>query len=294
MNTFLPRRSARRLAAVTATTAAIAGTLFLTASADASSDPDSNTEASSRAGANASTNAAAITLPPTHANFDYQIGGAYTPPAGVKVVTRDHGATPAPGLYNICYVNAFQAQPKAEGDWPADLLLRRGDGSIVYDGQWKEALLDLRTADKRTAVARKVDALIDECASKGFQAVEPDNYDSYTRSEGLLTGTNAQDYIALLAAHAHQRGLAIAQKNTAELAANRKALGLDFAVAEECGQWKECGDYTEHFGNDVIVIEYTAKGLSNACSKWGDKLSIVRRDLGVSPVGDGKYVRKTC
>ncbi|MET7304870.1 endo alpha-1,4 polygalactosaminidase [Embleya sp. NPDC005575] len=292
MNTFLPRRSARRLAAVTATTAAIAGTLFLSASADASNAPGSSTKASTNAAATAK--AAAIPLPPTHANFDYQIGGAYTPPAGVDVVTRDHSATPAPGLYNICYVNAFQAQPNAEGDWPADVLLRRGDGSIVYDGQWKEALLDLRTADKRTAVAQKVDALIDECAGKGFQAVEPDNYDSFTRSEGLLNDGNAQDYIALLSAHAHQRGLAIGQKNTPELAANRTALGLDFAVAEECGQWKECSDYTDHFGDNVIVIEYTAKGLSNACSQWGDKLSIVRRDLGVSPVGDGKYVRETC
>ncbi|MFI6587953.1 endo alpha-1,4 polygalactosaminidase [Embleya sp. NPDC050493] len=294
MNTFLPRRSARRFAAVAATTAAIAGTLFLSTSADANTGADSGAEASSTASAAAPAKAAAITLPPAHADFDYQIGGAYTPPTGVGVVTRDHGASPAPGLYNICYVNAFQAQPKAEGDWPADLLLRRSDDSIVYDGKWKEALLDLRTPEKRAAVADKVDALIDECANKGFQAVEPDNYDSFTRSEDLLTDANAQDYIALLSAHAHRRGLAIAQKNTAELAENRTALGLDFAVAEECGQWNECNDYTKYFGNNVIVIEYTAKGLSNACSKWGDKLSVIRRDVDVTPVGNSKYVRKTC
>ncbi|MEU0935396.1 endo alpha-1,4 polygalactosaminidase [Embleya sp. NPDC005971] len=296
MNTFLPRRSARRLAALTATTAAIAGTLFLSTSADASNDPGAGTRAAGAASTTtaANANAGAITLPPTHAGFDYQIGGAYAPPTGVRVVTRDHGATPAPGLYNICYVNAFQAQPKAEGDWPADLLLRRSDGSIVYDGKWKEALLDLRTPDKRTAVAAKVNALVDECASKGFQAVEPDNYDSYTRSEGLLTDDNARDYITLLSAHAHRRGLAIAQKNTSDLAEHRTALGLDFAVAEECGEWKECNDYTKYFGNNVIVIEYTAKGMANACSKWGGQLSIVRRDLDVSPIGAGKYLRKTC
>ncbi|WP_137022962.1 endo alpha-1,4 polygalactosaminidase, partial [Streptomyces albus] len=51
-----------------------------------------------------------VTLPPAHADFDYQIGGAYTPPKGVKAVSRDHTAKPADGLYNICYVNAFQAQ----------------------------------------------------------------------------------------------------------------------------------------------------------------------------------------
>ncbi|MFJ8744786.1 endo alpha-1,4 polygalactosaminidase [Embleya sp. NPDC127516] len=288
MNTFLSRGSARRVAAMTATSAALAGTLFLSTSANAS------TEAGADTGSSTNAKAGAVTVPPTHANFDYQIGGAYTPPAGVKVVTRDHGAAPAPGLYNICYVNAFQAQPNAEGDWRADLLLRRADGSIVYDGVWKEALLDLRTAAKRTDIAAKINAQIDECANKGFQAVEPDNYDSYTRSEDLLTDRNAKDYIALLSAHAHRRGLAIAQKNTSELAADRTALGLDFAVAEECGEWNECDDYTKYFGNNVIVIEYTAKGLSNACSKWGNKLSVVRRDVGVSPIGDSKYVRKTC
>ncbi|GAB1513354.1 hypothetical protein [Actinophytocola sp. KF-1] len=38
-----------------------------------------------------------IPLPPPHALWDYQIGGAYTPPDGVRVVARDHGAEPAGG-----------------------------------------------------------------------------------------------------------------------------------------------------------------------------------------------------
>jgi hypothetical protein len=40
--------------------------------------------------------AATYTPPPAHAGFDYQIGGAYTPPAGVEVVSRDHATLPAP------------------------------------------------------------------------------------------------------------------------------------------------------------------------------------------------------
>jgi hypothetical protein len=44
----------------------------------------------------------------------------------------------------------------------------------------------------------------------------------------------------------------------------------------------------------VIVIEYTAAGLSNACNRWGGSLSIVRRDRDVVPKGDAGYVRKTC
>ncbi|MGV9909522.1 endo alpha-1,4 polygalactosaminidase [Streptomyces tendae] len=238
--------------------------------------------------------AATYTPPPAHAGFDYQIGGAYTPPAGVEVVSRDHTAAPAPGLYNICYVNAFQAQPGAEQDWDDDLLLRDANGDVVYDTDWGEAFLDIRTADKRERIAEKVGSWIDGCADKGFQAVEPDNYDSYTRAGDLLDAADAQGLIKLLADRAHSDGLAIGQKNTVELAPNREQNGLDFAVAEECGEWDECGDYTAEFGDRVIVIEYTAKGLSKACAGFGDELSIVRRDLDVSPKGSSGYVRETC
>ncbi|MFL6118252.1 endo alpha-1,4 polygalactosaminidase [Actinophytocola sp.] len=238
--------------------------------------------------------AAAVNLPPAHAKFDYQIGGAYTPPSGVRVVSRDHGDQPAAGLYNICYVNAFQAQPGAESEW-GDLLLRDASGQIVYDEDWGEAILDIRTAAKRERIAAKVDGWIDGCAAKGFQAVEPDNYDSYTRApDNLLTASQAQAFIRLLSGHAHGAGLAIAQKNTAELAGNRVTNGLDFAIAEECADWDECGDYVDAFGDHVIVIEYSASGLQAACSGWGSGLSIVRRDVDVSTPGSSGYVYQTC
>lgn len=237
----------------------------------------------------------AVTLPPTHAGFDYQIGGPYPPAADVRVVTRDHEVAPAPGRYNICYVNAFQVQPGAEAEWDADLLLRDADGEVVYDGDWGEALLDIRTADKRARIADKVGGWIDGCAAKRYQAVEPDNYDSYTRApEGLLTPEHAKALHTLLSARAHGRGLAIAQKNTVELAGDREAVGVDFAVAEECGQYEECGDYVAAFGDHVIVIEYTDEGLAAACAGWGGRLSVVLRDLDVLPADDPAHVRRTC
>ncbi|MFH9068754.1 endo alpha-1,4 polygalactosaminidase [Streptomyces alboflavus] len=244
--------------------------------------------------ATASTPGSGVALPPPHAGFDYQIGGAYIPPAGVRVVSRDHAAAPAPGLYNLCYVNAFQAQPGAEKEWDEDLLLRDGDGDVVYDGEWGEAVLDIRTANKRQRIAAKVNGWIDGCADKGFQAVEPDNYDTYTRFPDLLQASHAKAFIKLLSAHAHREGLAVAQKNTPDLAASRAETGLDFAVAEECGEWNECGVYTDAFGAHVLVVEYSAKGLRTACSGWGDRLSIVRRDVGVSPAGSAEYLRQTC
>ncbi|WP_405847313.1 endo alpha-1,4 polygalactosaminidase [Streptomyces sp. NBC_01518] len=233
-----------------------------------------------------------VQLPPLHADFDYQIGGAYPPPAGVRIVSRDRTASPAPGLYNICYVNAFQAQPDERASWPADLLLRDTNGEVVVDEDWGEALLDIRTAAKRQRVAARVNRWIDGCAAKGFDAVEPDNYDSYTRSHGLLTANDATAFITLLARHAHARHLAIAQKNTVELAGLRKKLGLDFAIAEECAEYDECGEYAQAFDDRVIVIEYSDSGLRKARSGFAGKLSIVRRDVDVSTPGSADYVRK--
>lgn len=58
-----------------------------------------------------------IELPPAAAPFDYQIGEPYEPPNGVRIVARDHRTQPVEGVYNVCYVNAFQAQPGAQGEW---------------------------------------------------------------------------------------------------------------------------------------------------------------------------------
>ncbi|MFJ8287028.1 endo alpha-1,4 polygalactosaminidase [Streptomyces griseoluteus] len=232
-------------------------------------------------------------LPPGHAGFDYQIGGAYPPPAGVRIVTRDRADSPAEGLYNVCYVNAFQAQPQERADWPADLLLRDRAGKTVIDEDWDEPLLDIGTPAKRKRIADRVNRWTDGCAEKGYDAVEPDNYDSYTRSRDLLTAADATAFMRLLTRHAHARHLAVGQKNTPELAGKRESAGLDFAVAEECGQYDECGTYARAFDDRVLDIEYTDSGLRKALAGWGSRLSIVRRDLDVSTPGEPGYVRRT-
>ncbi|MFJ2827427.1 endo alpha-1,4 polygalactosaminidase [Streptomyces sp. NPDC087263] len=238
--------------------------------------------------------APAVTPPPKHVRWDYQVGGAYTPPTGVQVVSRSHEDAPAPGVYNICNFNAFQAQEDAEGDWDPDLLLRDANGKVVYDKDWGEAVLDIRTAAKRKRIAAEVIAWIDQCAAKGYQAVEPDNYDTFTRFPNYLTANQAKAFMKLLSVHAHGKGLAIAQKNTLELVPDRASVGLDFAVVEECGEWNECGEFAEAFDNNVLVVEYTAKGLSTVCADWSTTLSVVRRDQLVLPKDTNGYLRKTC
>ncbi len=237
---------------------------------------------------------APVTLPPKHRAWDYQIGGAYPLPTGVQVVSRNHEDEPAPGVYNICNFNAFQVQKGAEDDWSSDLLLRDAGGQVVYDKDWGEAVLDIRTDAKRQRIAAKVNAWIDECAAKGYKAVEPENYDSFTRFPQYLTADQAKTLMKLLVVHAHEKGLAVAQKNTLELVSDRASVGLDFAVVEDCGQWNECGEFAAAFDNNVLVVEHTEKGLSEVCAGWSDTLSIVRRDLNVVSQGESGYVRQSC
>lgn len=234
--------------------------------------------------------------PPPNANFDYQIGGAYPPPAGVAIVARDRLDAPVPGLYNICYVNGFQAQTEAESWWLTNhptLVLRTAGGTPVKDTDWNELILDISTAAKRAALADIVGGWLSGCATAGFQGVDLDNLDSYTRSTGLLTADHAVAYAQLLATRGHAAGLAIGQKNAADLVARKAETGLDFVVAEECNRYDECATYTAGYGASVFVIEYRRVDFDKGCRDF-PQLSIVLRDRNVSPAGATGYVRDAC
>ena len=253
--------------------------------------------ASSSPGAAAATRAR---LPPAGAVFDYQLGGSYRPAAGVRIVDRDRTSTPARGVYSICYVNAFQTQPGENAWWRKhhpSLLLRVG-GRYVHDPGWPgEYLLDTSTAAKRTALLAVVGSWFDRCARAGFRAVEPDNLDSWTRHgvRGAITRADDVAFARALVGRAHAHGLAVAQKNAAEL--TRAGIGFDFAVAEECEVYRECGTYTAHYGRHVVEIEYTDNGraaFTRACRARERTISVILRDRDVVPRGDPAYRYAHC
>lgn len=246
-------------------------------------------------------NAATVTPPPINGQFDYQIGGVYTPSASVAIVSRDRNASIVAGKYNICYLNAFQTQPGEASFWTgqhSDLLLKASDGSFAIDPDWPdEFILDTSTAVKRTSIATIVNGWIDGCKAKGYQAIEPDNLDTFTRFSKLTQSGNLA-LAALLAQHAHAAGLAIAQKNTPELgSAGKTVAGFDFAIAEECQVYSECGSYTAVYGNRVIEIEYTDNARSaytKACAAQGKNISVILRDRDVVAKGNAAYRYEYC
>lgn len=238
---------------------------------------------------------------PGNAVFDYQLGGAYRPASGVRIVVRDRHAVPVRDRYGVCYVNAFQTQPDEAGWWKREhpeLLLRR-DGRPVADEDWPdELLLDTSTTAKREAIAAIVGGWFDGCAASGFDAVEPDNLDSWTRSRGGLRRADNVALARLLTARAHAAGLAIAQKNAAELAPRGRGIGFDFAIAEECQVYDECGAYTRAYGRRVLEVEYDdaggVRGFRAACRARGRRIAVTYRDRDLVARGQRGYAFRSC
>ncbi|UOR01706.1 endo alpha-1,4 polygalactosaminidase [Leucobacter allii] len=240
----------------------------------------------------------AIPVFPAGAVPDYQLGGAYAPDPEVGILARDRTAEPDPERFSICYVNGFQTQPGELGDWPEDLILRGPEGT-VFDPEWPdEALLDTSTAAQRERILAIVGPWIAGCADAGFAAVEFDNLDSYTRSGGAL---DLEDDLALAGAYAdaaHAAGLAAGQKNAAEDAERLRAeAGFDFAVAEECAAYAECGAYAAVYGDRMIDIEYAdrlPRSFARMCADPASPTSMVLRDRELARPGDTDYVFETC
>jgi len=260
-----------------------------------------------RPGASASSVAQAATtqgwrLPPANAVLDYQIGGPYPPADVVGVLVRDRAAAPVSGRFTICYVNAFQTQPKDNPWWQTDhdnLLLKDRGGRYVEDPDWpSERLLDISTPARRAELAAIVGGWFADCAARGFNAVEPDNLDSWTRSRDLLSQADAVAFARLIVQAAHTRGLAVGQKNAPDLSRiGRSDVGFDFALAEECAVYHECHLYQAAYGNQVYEIEYTDNGTEayrRACADHGADISVILRDRDVVPKGTTGYHNEHC
>ncbi|MFJ9392065.1 endo alpha-1,4 polygalactosaminidase [Nocardioides sp. NPDC101246] len=243
-------------------------------------------------------------LPPTDGVFDYQLGGTadhLSDGTRIDVVARDATAAPLDGAYNVCYVNGFQTQPDADWSEHSSALLRDASGEPVRDPDWPdELILDPSTASAREAILEVVAPVISDCADAGFDAVEIDNLDTWTRfdaisQEGALA--LAESYVSA----AHDEGLAIAQKNAAEAA--RPAhddLGFDFAVVEECGAYSECAAYTDVYGDHVLQIEYPDSlaeadlTFADVCSSPDHAPLTILRDRDLVGQDDAAYVYDEC
>ena len=116
------------------------------------------------------------------------------------------------------------------------------------------------------------------------------------RATSRSASREALAFAALITRRAHALGLAVAQKNTAELTRRqaRRRVGFDFAIAEECGRYRECNAYRRVYGNHVIAIEYRRRDFRYTCRTVGDRISVVLRDVNVTAPGSRTYRYDAC
>jgi len=222
-------------------------------------------------------------------------------PTGTAIVVRDSSAEPAAGVYSICYVNGFQSQPADTADWLSshpDLVLG-GPTDPVVDANWPdEIIFDTSTPARRAGIVAALRPTLERCAQAGFNGVEIDNLDSFTRSGGALTAADNIALVTLFTEETHRLGLTIGQKNSAELAARLwSEVGFDFAVAEECDRFAECGVYTDAYGDNVLDIEYSddlRDSFAETCARGDRPQSIVLRDRELVADTDPGYEFERC
>jgi uncharacterized protein (TIGR03437 family) len=121
-----------------------------------------------------------------------------------------------------------------------------------------ERWLDIRRWDVLGPI---MESRMDLCKSKGFDAIEPDNVDAYVNRSGFpLSARDQRDYNIHIAQAAHARGLSVGLKNDLDQIPDLVAY-FDWALNEQCFQYRECGVYSEFIraGKAVFHVEYNVK-----------------------------------
>ncbi len=182
----------------------------------------------------------ALRGPPPAASWQWQLDGPIDLRVPARVydvdgfdtsraaVTRLHRA----GRYVVCYVDVgtWERWRPDAGRFPRALL-------GAANGWPGERWLDVRRVG---ALAPLLRARLAMCRRKGFDAVEPDNVDGYANRSGFPLSTHDQlRFNRWVARAAHAQRLAVALKNDLEQAA-ALAPSFDFAVLEQCFQYREC------------------------------------------------------
>ena len=174
-----------------------------------------------------------------------EIDGLESDPADVA---RIH----ATGRRAVCYLSAGSAE-----QYRQDLALL--PSSVI--GQPLVGWPDERWLDVRqlAVLLPWMQARIQVCADKGFDAVEFDNVDAYAHETGFnISRAQQRRYLVALSQMARDAGLSPGLKNAPELAPAISS-AFDWALLEECVQDDFCGRYTAFIdaGAPVFDVEYT-------------------------------------
>ena len=173
----------------------------------------------------------------------------------IRVLNKDGERT----MWAICYLSAGTWEPwRLDADkFPASLK-----GKSV-SGFRNEKWLDIRRWDLLGPIMQE---RAKKCRDTGFDGIEWDNVDGYTNETGFsLKAGDQLFYNANIANLAHAVGLTVALKNDIGQASQLLPY-FDYAINEQCQQYKECGMLKPFVdaGKAVFQVEYNL-ATSNFC-----------------------------
>jgi hypothetical protein len=184
----------------------------------------------------------------------FDIDGDDATPATVKAIHAlgaDVGA--------VCYIDVggWEDYRSDAANFPASVKGKNMDG-------WpSEKWLDVR----QIAILKPLmNARIQMCKSKGFDAVEPDILDGYQNPTGFpITAAQQLTYDIMIAGLAHSAGLTVTQKGDVDQSAQLQPY-FDWTLNEQCGQFSECAPLQAYktAGKAVWITEYS--GFPKACA----------------------------
>ena len=165
----------------------------------------------------------------------------------------------AKGIYVVCYMEtgSWESYRPDAASYPASVLGK------TLNGFPDERLVDIR---QWSVLQPIMAARLDLAQSKGCDGIEPDLDDTYN---GYNTGfpLTMQDQLTFnkaVADLAHARGMSIGLKNGASGGTfeSQMVAFTDWALNEQCNQYKECGGYDVYIAANkaVFQVEYSASG----------------------------------
>lgn len=178
----------------------------------------------------------------------------------------------------ICYFSAGSYEPGR----PDSHKFREEDLGDGVQGWVGERWLNISSPVVRSIMEERI-----ELASRmGCDAIDPDNVDGYQNVNGLdLTSDESIDLIRFLVDKAHDRNLAVGLKNAFDIIPNVIDI-VQFAVNEQCAEFKNCGNLKPFVKADkpVFHIEYPKGAGGKVAAADSDGACNARGSAGFSTI----------
>jgi len=171
----------------------------------------------------------------------------------------------ARGAHAICYIEVgtagtyYTAAQEGIGTSYYDQLSAHGDLGATLKGYPQEKFVNI-TSPSTVSI---IEAMIkQQCADKGFDAVETDLDETYNNNEGTtgfgtFTQGQEQTYLVTLADYMYSLGLGWIAKNLDDTGDNFATIMeplADGIVSEQCNQYGTCGQLSSYLANNKAVF----------------------------------------